>query len=93
VAAGGEGNLQPAWKNRGRPAEPIRVRFSAGGSAAALYERLYCARGENENRIKIGAQIHVSVRRVRVCLASSYPYAALFTQIIQHLRAGPIAAH
>jgi hypothetical protein len=121
-------------------------------SAAALYERLYCARGENENRIKeqqlclfadrtsshwmgtnqvrlwfssvaymlldelrrlglqgtdlararcdtirnkllkIGAQIHVSVRRVRVCLASSYPYAALFTQITQHLRAGPTIA-
>jgi hypothetical protein len=120
-------------------------------AAAALYEQLYCARGEMENRIKeqqlclfadrtsshwlksnqlrlwfssvayillhelrrlglagtelararcdtirikllkIGAQIRVSVRRVRVCLASSYPYAALFTQVVHHLRAGPIA--
>lgn len=121
-------------------------------AAAALYEQLYCARGEMENRIKeqqlclfadrtsshwlgtnqvrlwfssvaymlldelrrlglqgtelararcdtirnkllkIGAQIHVSVRRIRVCLASSYPYVALFTQITQQLRAGPTAA-
>jgi len=120
-------------------------------AAAALYEQLYCARGEMENRIKeqqlclfadrtsthwmksnqvrlwfssvdyiqldelrrlglagtdlararcdtirikllkIGAQIRVSVRRVCVCLASSYPYAALFTQVFEQLRAGPAA--
>ena len=119
---------------------------------APLYEQLYCARGEMENRIKeqqlclfadrtsshwmksnqlrlwfssvayillselrrlglagtdlaharcdtirlkllkIGAQIRVSVRRVCVSLSSSYPYAPLFTQVIRHLRAGPIAA-
>jgi hypothetical protein len=118
--------------------------------AAALYEQLYCARGEMENRIKeqqmclfadrtsshnlasnqlrlwfssvayillnelrrlglqgtelacarcdtirtkllkIGAQIKVTVRRVWVHLASSYPYATLFTQIVGNLRAGPI---
>jgi len=117
--------------------------------AAALYERLYCARGEMENRIKeqqlclfadrtsshnlasnqlrlwfssvayillnelrrlglqgtelararcdtirtkllkIGAQIRVTVRRVWVHLASSYPYATLWTQIVGNLRAGP----
>jgi hypothetical protein len=117
--------------------------------AAALYEQLYCARGEMENRIKeqqlclfadrtsshnlasnqlrlwfssvayillnelrrlglqgtelararcdtlrtkllkIGAQIRVTVRRVWVHLASSYPYATLFTQIVSNLRAGP----
>jgi hypothetical protein len=117
--------------------------------AAALYEQLYCARGEMENRIKeqqlclfadrtsshnlasnqlrlwfssvayillnelrrlglqgtelararcdtirtkllkIGAQIRVTVRRVWVHLASSYPYAALWTQIVGNLRAGP----
>jgi hypothetical protein len=119
---------------------------------APLYEQLYCARGEMENRIKeqqlclfadrtsshwmksnqlrlwfssvayillselrrlglagtdlararcdtiriqllkIGAQVRVSVRRVCVSLSSSYPYAELFTQVIRHLRAGPIAA-
>jgi hypothetical protein len=118
-------------------------------AAAALYEQLYCARGEMENRIKeqqlclfadrtsthnlasnqlrlwfssvayillnelrrlglqgtelararcdtirtkllkIGAQIRVTVRRVWVHLATSYPYATLFTQIVGNLRAGP----
>jgi hypothetical protein len=118
--------------------------------AATLYEQLYCARGEMENRIKeqqmclfadrtsshnlasnqlrlwfssvayillnelrrlglqgtelaqarcdtirtkllkIGAQIRVTVRRVWVHLASSYPYATLWTQIVGNLRAGPI---
>ena len=115
--------------------------------AQALYEKLYCARGEMENRIKeqqlylfadrtsthhlssnqmrlwfssvayvllnelrrlgltgtelaqarcdtirtkllkIGAQVKVTVRRVWVHLASSYPYAALFAQILGQLRA------
>ena len=114
-----------------------------------LYERLYCARGEMENRIKeqqlclfadrtsthrlasnqlrlwfssvaylllhelrrlglagtelaqarcdtirlkllkIGAQVRVTVRRVWIHLASSYPYAALWLQITEQLRAGP----
>jgi Transposase DDE domain group 1 len=117
--------------------------------AAALYEQLYCARGEMENRIKeqqlclfadrtsshnlasnqlrlwfssvayillnelrrlglqgtelararcdtlrtkllkIGAQIRVTVRRVWVHLASSYPYATLWAQIVGNLRSGP----
>ena len=115
-------------------------------AAAPLYEQLYCARGEMENRIKeqqlylfadrtsahwmrvnqvrlylssfayillnelrrlglkgtalararcdtirnkllkIGAQIRVTVRRVCVCLASSYPYADLFTQVTRQLQ-------
>lgn len=114
--------------------------------AQRLYEKLYCARGEMENRIKeqqlclfadrtsthhltsnqvrlwfssvayvllnelrrlglkdtelaqarcdtirtkllkIGAQVKVTVRRVWVHLASSYPYAALFAQILGQLR-------
>jgi hypothetical protein len=118
-------------------------------SAQALYEELYCARGEMENRIKeqqlclfadrtsthrlasnqlrlwlssvaymllnelrrlglagtelararcdtirtkllkIGGQVRVTVRRVWVHWASSYPYAALFTQILHQLRASP----
>jgi hypothetical protein len=116
-------------------------------SAQELYEKLYCARGEMENRIKeqqlclfadrtsthhlssnqarlwfssvayvllnelrrlglpgtdlaqarcdtirikllkIGAQVKVTVRRVWVHLASSYPYAALFAQVLGQLRA------
>jgi hypothetical protein len=116
-------------------------------SAQMLYEKLYCARGEMENRIKeqqlclfadrtsthylssnqvrlwfssvtyvllnelrrlglagtdlaqarcdtirtkllkIGAQIKVTVRRVWVHLASSYPYAELFAHIVGQLRA------
>ena len=116
-------------------------------SAQVLYEKLYCARGEMENRIKeqqlclfadrtsthhlssnqarlwfssvayvllnelrrlgltgtdlaqarcdtirtkllkIGAQVKVTVRRVWVHLANSYPYAALFTQALGQLRA------
>jgi hypothetical protein len=120
-------------------------------SAQVLYEKLYCARGEMENRIKeqqlclfadrtsthhlssnqvrlwfssvayvllnelrrlglagtdlaqarcdtirtkllkIGAQVKVTVRRVWVHLANSYPYAALFAQIVGQLRASPPA--
>lgn len=115
-------------------------------SAQVLYEKLYCARGEMENRIKeqqlclfadrtsthhlssnqmrlwfssvayvllnelrrlgltgtdlaqarcdtirtkllkIGAQVKVTVRRVWVHLASSYPYATLFAQVLGQLR-------
>jgi hypothetical protein len=115
-------------------------------AAQALYEELYCARGEMENRIKeqqlclfadrtsthfeasnqvrlwfssvaytllnelrrlglagtelararcdtirlkllkIGAQVRVTVRRVWVHLSSSYPHAALFTQVVGRLR-------
>jgi hypothetical protein len=114
-------------------------------AAQSLYEDLYCARGEMENRIKeqfslfsdrtstaflrsnqlrlyfssiayllmhglrrlglegtemakaqcatirlkllkIGAQIRVSVRKVWVALASSYPYPALFASVYNKLR-------
>lgn len=121
-------------------------------SAQGLYEKLYCARGEMENRIKeqqlclfadrtsthhlrsnqvrlwfssvayvllnelrrlglagtdlaqarcdtirtkllkIGAQVKVTVRRVWVQLASSYPYADLFAHIVGQLRADPAHA-
>ncbi len=116
--------------------------------AKALYEDLYCARGEMENRIKeqqldlfadrtsaatirsnqlrlyfsslayvllqylrqvglrgtelaraqcgtirlkllkIGALVSVSVRRVRLRMASGYPYAQLFAQVLDNLRHG-----
>jgi hypothetical protein len=115
-------------------------------TAQALYEELYCARGDMENRIKeqqrdlfadrtstaklwsnqirlyfssfayvllhalrrlglrgtemahaqcstirlhllkIGALLTISVRRIRVALASGYPYATLFQQVYTQLR-------
>jgi hypothetical protein len=118
---------------------------SEGWEKQKLYEELYCARGDMENRLKeqfvlfadrvsastmranqqriylsviaytlmnglrrlglrtttmataqvgtirlkllkIGALIQVTVRKVWVRLASSYPYQALFSQVLQHLR-------
>jgi hypothetical protein len=119
---------------------------SAQWAAQALYEELYCARGDMENRIKeqqldlfadrtrtaklwsnqirlyfssfayvflhalrrlglrgtemahaqcgtirlrllkIGAVLTISVRRIRVALASGYPYATLFQQVYTQLR-------
>ena len=120
-------------------------------AAQALYEELYCARGEMENRIKeqfslfadrvssetmranqmrmyfsaiayvlvcglrrlglkgtemetaqaatirtrllkIGAQVRVSVRRVYLAMAASYPWASLFEQVHANLRATPLPA-
>jgi hypothetical protein len=120
-------------------------------AARALYEELYCARGEMENRIKeqfslfadrvssetmranqmrlyfsamayvlvcglrrlglkntelekaqaatirtrllkIGAQVRVSVRRVYLAMAASYPWARLFEQVHTQLRASWLPA-
>jgi hypothetical protein len=120
-------------------------------AAQALYEELYCARGEMENRIKeqfslfadrvssetiranqmrmyfsamayvlvcglrrlglkgtemetaqagtirtrllkIGAQVRVSVRRVYLVMAASYPWASLFEQVHANLRTTPAPA-
>jgi DDE family transposase len=120
-------------------------------AAQALYEELYCARGEMENRIKeqfslfadrvssetmranqmrmyfsamayvlvcglrrlglkdtelekaqaatirtrllkIGAQVRVSVRRVYLAMAASYPWADLFAQVHAQLRTTPLRA-
>jgi hypothetical protein len=120
-------------------------------AAQALYEELYCARGEMENRIKeqfslfaervssetmranqmrmyfsamayvlvcglrrlglkgtelekaqaatirtrllkIGAQVRVSVRRVYLAMAASYPWGSLFAQVHAQLRATPMSA-
>src|SRR6266853_1774334 len=49
--------------------------------ARALYEKLYCARGEMENRMKlfkIGAQVRISVRRIKFSMASAFPYTDVF---------------
>ena len=119
--------------------------------AQELYEKLYCARGESENRIKeqqldlfadrtstakmwsnqlrlyfssiayvllqtlrrlglvgtelekaqcgtirlkllkIGAQIRVTVRKIWVSLAGSYPYATLFARVLANLEAGRVS--
>ena len=117
----------------------------------ALYEELYCARGEMENRIKeqfslfadrvssetmradqmrmyfsamayvlvcglrrlglkntelaeaqvstirtrllkIGARVRVSVRRICLSMATSYPWASLFARVHAQLRASPLPA-
>jgi hypothetical protein len=39
---------------------------------------------------KIGAQIQLSVRRVRIAFSESYPYADLFRQIMQRLQRIPL---
>ena len=36
--------------------------------------------------LKIGAQVRVSVRKVWISMASSYPYQALFEMLYQRLR-------
>ena len=36
--------------------------------------------------LKIGALIQVTVRKVWICMANSYPYQALFSQVLQQLR-------
>jgi len=40
--------------------------------------------------LKIGALIRVSVRRVRFQMASGYPYAETFWQVLRNLRDGPL---
>lgn len=40
--------------------------------------------------LKIGAQIRVSVRRVSLSMAASYPWASLFARVHAQLRAAPL---
>jgi len=40
--------------------------------------------------LKIGALISVSVRRFRFQMASGYPYAETFRQVLRNLRDGPL---
>ena len=42
--------------------------------------------------LKIGAQMRVTVRRVYLSMAASYPWGALFAQVHAQLRATPSAA-
>jgi len=77
----------------------------ARADARTLYEELYCARGDMENRIKEqqldlfadrtstqtlrANQIRLSVRRSWVSFSESYPYAGLFGQVLHNLRSPP----
>tara|TARA_B100001971_G_C17738797_1_gene309638 strand:- start:153 stop:473 length:321 start_codon:yes stop_codon:yes gene_type:complete len=40
--------------------------------------------------LKIGAQIHVTVRRVWIRMAGGYPYAAVFAQVYANLQKIPL---
>jgi hypothetical protein len=42
--------------------------------------------------LKIGAQVRVSVRRVYLAMAASYPWGSLFAQVHAQLRATPMSA-
>jgi hypothetical protein len=42
--------------------------------------------------LKIGARVRVSVRRVYLSMAASYPWGALFAQVHAQLRASPLPA-
>lgn len=76
--------------------------------ARHLYEKVYCARGEMENRIrecqadlfadrtssatirlkllKIGARVTVSVRRIKIAMASAYPWRDAWELAHHYLR-------
>jgi hypothetical protein len=142
--------IVPKAEHLEKGSNPRFVVTSFTGEARALYEDIYCARGEMENRIKeqqldlfadrtsaasmrsnqlrlyfssfayvlleylrrvglhgtelaraqcgtirlkllkIGALVSISVRRVRFRMASGYPYADLFWQVLANLRQGPI---
>ena len=52
-----------------------------------LYEEVYCTRGDIRLKLlKIGAHVRVSVRRVYVSMASSYPYQQRYFQIFANLK-------
>jgi hypothetical protein len=138
------------WLAKGaNPRFVVTSLTSEAVEARRLYEEIYCARGEMENRIKeqqldlfadrtssssfathqlrlwcstvayllvselrrlglrgtawaraqcgtirlkllkIGARIQVSVHRIRISLASGYPYEGLFAQVYDNLRRAP----
>lgn len=41
--------------------------------------------------LKIGAQVVVSVRRVRLALSGAFPLQGLFAEVVANIRAGPLA--
>ncbi|MGH8309452.1 MAG: IS1380 family transposase [Steroidobacteraceae bacterium] len=60
------------------------------GLAGTQLERAQC--GTIRLRLlKIGAQIRVSVRRVRLALSQAFPLQALFAHVLANVRAGPAA--
>ena len=144
----GQGRTNPTLSARARHGQGSALKLEKGSnprfvvtslaaeqwSAQALYEDLYCARGEMENRIKeqlmlfsdrtstayllrqalrrrglqgtelvkaqgttlrlkrlkIGARMRITVRKVWVSLASGYPYQELFRQVYAQLQAAPL---
>jgi hypothetical protein len=46
----------------------------------------------NLKLLKIGVQLRISVRRVWLSFSESYPYAELFRQVLNNLRAPPPVA-
>ncbi|WP_431324484.1 transposase [Rhizobium sp. YTU87027] len=63
---------------------------SAFGQAAALQHRCQCRFTCGTIRLKllkIGAQVRVSVRRIKVAMASACPYAAEFALAHARIRA------
>jgi Transposase DDE domain group 1 len=60
------------------------------GLAGTQLERAQC--GTIRLRLlKIGAQIRVSVRRVRLALSQAFPMQDLFAHVLANVRAGPVA--
>ena len=59
------------------------------GRAGTELARAQCATLRLK-RLKIGAQIRITVRKVWVSLAEGYPYAELFAQVYTQLRALPL---
>ena len=86
-----------------RGANPRYVLTNLSGAPQRLYERVYCARGDMENRIK-EQQLDLFADRTschrwwanqfRLLLASAYPYQDLFCLVAARLRPGkrPILA-
>ena len=72
---------------------PRFIVTSLQGDAREIYETIYCARGDMENRIKEQQLDLFATRKVWVSFASSYPYQDLFATAWSQLqRAGPAIA-
>ena len=80
-----------------RSANPRYVLTNLSGAPQRLYERVYCARGDMENRIE-EQQLDLFADRTschrwwanqfRLLLASAYPYQDLFCLVAARLRPG-----
>ena len=102
-ADGGPG--RGGWHGGGagahRGADPEALARGRDLAARALYEEVYCARGDMENRIKeqqlalfadrTSAQtMRASVRAVRLSFDEGFPEAGLFGQVLARLQSLPL---